>query len=125
MLTKTYENLGTLLLRLSFGGVMLLAHGLGKASSYPNPNFPDPIGLGADISLILAIFSEVICSFLLVLGLWTRLAAIPLIVTMLTAVFVVHSGDPFCETGAGSDVLSGLCCNFSTGSWQVFSGCKA
>lgn len=74
---------------------MLLAHGISKAASYPNPDFPDPLGLGANLSLILAIFSEVICSFLLVLGLWTRLAAIPLIVTMLTAGFIVHGADPF------------------------------
>ena len=57
--------------------------------------FADPFGMGPEFSLYLAVFAEVICALLLILGLFTRLASIPLIVTMLVAIFVVHIGDPF------------------------------
>jgi len=57
--------------------------------------FGDPIGLGPALSLILAVFAEFFCSVLIGIGLGTRLAAIPLIITMAVAAFVAHGGDPF------------------------------
>ena len=57
--------------------------------------FGNPIGLGSELSLFMAVFAEVFCSVLLILGLGTRFAVIPLIITMLVAVFIVHAGDPF------------------------------
>jgi putative oxidoreductase len=46
-------------------------------------------------SLVLAVFAEVFCSILIMLGLFTRLSAIPLIITMLVAWLMVHISDPF------------------------------
>ncbi len=46
-------------------------------------------------SLALAVFAEVFCSILIMLGLFTRLSAIPLIITMLVAWLMVHISDPF------------------------------
>jgi len=43
----------------------------------------------------MAIGAEVGCSILLILGLWTRLALIPLAITMIVALFVVHGADPW------------------------------
>lgn len=89
-------DLSLLLLRIIFGGFMLINHGLGKMDKLMaggEIKFPDPFGVGAEISLGLAVFAEVICAALLVLGLLTRLALIPLIITMLVAAFVVHLGD--------------------------------
>ncbi len=57
--------------------------------------FPDPVGIGEGPSLVLAMSAEFACSILLVLGLFTRLACVPLIVTMAVAVFIVHNGDPW------------------------------
>lgn len=57
--------------------------------------FADPFGLGPTFSLALATFAEVVCSVLVLIGLGTRLAAIPLILTMLVALIYVHGGDPF------------------------------
>jgi putative oxidoreductase len=57
--------------------------------------FPDPIGLGSQISLSLTIFAEVFCSIAIILGLATRLVAIPLIITMSVAVFIIHADDPW------------------------------
>ena len=57
--------------------------------------FADPYGLGATVSLALAVFAEFFCSLLVVTGTFTRLATIPLIVTMLTAFLLIHGADPF------------------------------
>lgn len=57
--------------------------------------FGDPIGLGPMPSLILVVFAEFFCSILIGIGLGTRLAAIPLIITMAVAAFIAHGGDPF------------------------------
>jgi len=58
-------------------------------------SFPDPIGIGSQLSLIAAIGAEVGCSILLILGLGVRFAAIPLAFTMIVALFVVHGADPW------------------------------
>jgi len=58
-------------------------------------SFPDPLGIGALASLILAILTEVVASVFLILGLFTRFSAIGLLITMAVAVFIVHSGDAF------------------------------
>lgn len=88
---------GLLILRLGSGLMMLFAHGLPKLMNFGHlsKNFADPIGLGPLISVILAIFSEFICALLIAVGFKTRLAAIPLIITMLVAAFIVHVNDPF------------------------------
>lgn len=86
-----------LILRLVAGGFML-THGLGKFIKLFGSDpiqFADPIGLGVTASLILTVFAEVLCSAFLILGLATRLSAIPLLITMLVAAFVVHATDGF------------------------------
>lgn len=85
-----------LLIRLAAGGFML-THGWGKLVKLVNGTFEfgDPIGLGIEASLILTVFAEIICASFIILGLFTRLAAIPLIITMLVAVFVVHFDHDF------------------------------
>lgn len=57
--------------------------------------FADPFGIGHGITLALAVFAEFVCSILVILGLGTRLAVIPLIITMLTAALIIHAADPF------------------------------
>lgn len=87
---------GLLLLRVAFGCFMLV-HGWPKLSGFSEmaDKFPDPIGLGSSLSLILAIAAEVGCSLLLIAGFGTRLASIPLAFTMIVALFVVHGSDPW------------------------------
>lgn len=103
---KTFLNPGNysinvdvalLVLRLVIGGFML-THGIGKFQSLFSGEpiqFPDPMGVGATASLTLAVFSEVFCSILIILGLATRFAAIPLFITMMVAAFIVHKDDGF------------------------------
>jgi putative oxidoreductase len=75
----------------------MMLHGYQKLAAYSSlsSGFPDPFGLGSEPSLILAILAELICSILLILGLFTPLALIPLIVTMIVAIFFVHGNDPW------------------------------
>jgi putative oxidoreductase len=88
---------GILLLRLMFGGGMLIGHGWGKLTSFGDlaNDFSDPLGIGSTASLVGAVFAEAICSALVAIGLFTRAALIPLIFTMFTAAFVYHADDPF------------------------------
>ena len=78
---------------------MIFGHGWGKLANFSNiaPNFPDPIGLGSTLSLGLAVGAEVFAALFIVLGLFTRWASIPLIITMAVAAFVAHGGDPFAK----------------------------
>jgi putative oxidoreductase len=89
-------SIGLLVLRVGIGCLMLV-HGVQKVMGFSEMSgaFPDPIGIGSQMSLIMAIGAEVGCSVLLILGLGTRLAVIPLALTMLVALFVVHAEDPW------------------------------
>ncbi|WP_288424159.1 DoxX family protein [uncultured Spirosoma sp.] len=92
--TASALNASTLLLRLIFGGLMI-PHGYAKLThfaEYQN-DFMNLLGLGTAVSLSLAIVAEFGCSILLVLGLFTRLALVPLIVTTLVIVFGAHGGE--------------------------------
>ncbi|MFV0378555.1 MAG: DoxX family protein [Mangrovibacterium sp.] len=90
------ENLWLLILRASAGGFML-THGIPKLMKlvHGDTAFADPFGIGALPSFILTTFAEVFCSALIVLGIGTRLAAVPLVVIMAVAAFIIHGNDPF------------------------------
>jgi len=89
-------DLALLILRIASGGFML-THGWPKLLNFNKrlESFRDPIGLGSEASLTLTVFAEVFCSALLILGLYTRLALIPLIITMSVVAFIVHGSDSF------------------------------
>lgn len=98
-LESLLSALGLLLLRVGVGSMMLFGHGLGKLLNYSemSTQFPDPIGLGPQVSLIATIFAEFVCAGLLIVGAATRLAALPLAFTMLVAAGVVHGADPWAK----------------------------
>ena len=90
-------DLALFVLRIGISCLML-THGVPKLITLfggEEIQFFDPYGLGVEASLTLAVIAEFLCSILLILGLGTRLAVIPLMVTMLTAIFVVHIDDVF------------------------------
>jgi len=98
MINERKYDLALLLLRLAFGIGMIIGHGwpkLMKLTGSGEVQFMDFLGLGPTISLSLAVFAEALCAALLVIGLFTRWASIPLIVTMLVAVLVANWGEPF------------------------------
>lgn len=89
-------NIWLLVARVAIG-LFMLTHGLPKLQTLLSGDikFADPIGIGTTPSLILAVFAEFVCSVLLILGLATRLAVIPLMITMLVAILTIHAADPF------------------------------
>ncbi|HET9950880.1 MAG TPA: DoxX family protein [Candidatus Eisenbacteria bacterium] len=93
------KSVGLLLLRAGTGGLLLYAHGWGKITHFSEraATFADPIGLGSWWSFALVVLAEVFCSAALILGLATRLAAIPIVIFSLVAVFVQHAADPFAK----------------------------
>lgn len=97
-LPPRFYHYGLLILRIAFGFSMIYGHGYGKLTRLfgaEEIRFADPFGLGPAFSLALAVFAEVICSLLLMAGLFTRAALIPLIITMATAFFTAHFNDEF------------------------------
>lgn len=94
---KKANSVALLLARIVSGGFML-THGIQKYHMLMTDGpveFGDPIGIGPGPSLVLAVLAELVCSALLIIGFATRIVTLPLIITMLVAVFVVHSADPF------------------------------
>ncbi len=87
-------NFSMLLLRVVFGSLILVKHGYDKMINFSTLQykFYNFFHLGTRTSLILAIFAEFFCALFIVLGLFTRLALIPLIITMLVAVFGADAG---------------------------------
>ncbi|MEO6996260.1 MAG: DoxX family protein [Lacunisphaera sp.] len=87
------SDLGLLVLRVVFGGSLLFLHGWGKLLNLVNDrtSFPDVIGIGHVPTLLLAIFAEVVCSTLVVVGAFTRMAAVVIGVNMSVAFFIVNS----------------------------------
>lgn len=99
-----YKNISLLLLRLAFGLGMFFFHGWGKCEklfSGGPVSFPDPIGWGSVMSLGLTVFAEGLCALLIAIGWFTRWAALPLVITMAVAVFVIHAGDPWGDRELG------------------------
>lgn len=90
-------DIGLLLFRITAGGLML-THGwpkLMKLFAGAPYKFADPLGVGVLVSLILVVFSEVICAAMVTIGYKTKWASIPLAITMFVAAFMIHWPDPF------------------------------
>ncbi len=96
----SYHSLNTdvasLLLRLIFGG-LFVRYGYNKIIAYDQilPMFQDLIGIGSKLSFNLVIFAEFFCGFLVLIGFFTRLSVIPILINMAVAFFIAHAKDPF------------------------------
>jgi len=95
MNTSVLKDIGLAVLRIGASALML-THGYGKLQMLINgAEFGNPIGIGATPSLFLTVLGEFVCPILIIIGLKTRLAAIPTAITMAVAAFIVHGADPF------------------------------
>jgi putative oxidoreductase len=101
-----YTDIALLIARVSIA-LLMFTHGIPKIAKLSGTpvQFMDFLGLGATVSLCLAILGEVICSLFIMLGIGTRLAVIPPVITMLVAVFHVHLSDPFVKQEMGLHYL--------------------
>jgi len=102
-LTKDWKNgtdIGLLIIRLLFGILLIYGHGFGKVATILGGDeiqFMDPIGIGATLSFYLAALAESICALLIILGLYTRIASIILLINF-AVIFIFHAfmvGDGF------------------------------
>lgn len=84
-------NLGRLVLRLMLGG-LLLFHGVAKLQHGVDGIVERVAGTGLPASLgYLVYVGEVLAPVLLILGLWTRLAALIVAANMVIAVLLAHA----------------------------------
>ena len=86
------QDFGLLFLRVSGGLFLLWVHGLPKMLDYSAElqRIEDPFHLGASLTLMLAIFAEVLCPLLIVAGVLVRLACLPILFVLLVALLIVH-----------------------------------
>ena len=93
-------NFSMLFLRVVFGLLIIIKHGYTKLMNFStlHTQFYNFLGLGSNTSLVLAIFAEVLCALFIVLGLFTRIAVIPLIIMMLVAIFGAGAAKPLIES---------------------------
>ncbi|WP_343742798.1 DoxX family protein [Herbaspirillum huttiense] len=87
-------DLGLLFLRVAGSFMLFYVHGLPKLMHYAHELtvIEDPFGLGPMVSLWSAILAEALCPVLIALGLFTRLACLPIIGVLLVAMLAVHPG---------------------------------
>jgi putative oxidoreductase len=92
-------NASMLLLRVAFG-ILMMSHGYDKLVHFNErkSEFYNLWGIGSTSSLVLSIFAEFFCALFLIIGLFTRAVAVPLVINMSVALFSVHNMD-FFNTG--------------------------
>lgn len=96
-MTKIFTDLALAILRIGFSG-MMLTHGIPKLNMLADPSdFPDPLGVSPTISLILTLIAEVLAPIFVIIGFKTKLATIPVAITMFVAAFIIHGSDPWAK----------------------------
>jgi putative oxidoreductase len=91
--TDAAADAGKLVLRVSLG-LLILLHGISKIRGGPGfilgivekAGLPDPFGY-------LVYVGEVLAPILVVIGLWTRAAALVIAINMVVAILLVHTGE--------------------------------
>ncbi|WP_222939636.1 DoxX family protein [Photobacterium sp. BZF1] len=113
------EDIALLITRIGIG-LAMLTHAIPKLMNFAalSQTFFDPFGLGSQLSLIMALFAELVCSIALILGVFTRLASAMLLFTMLIAVYMVG----MLKGWAGNELATIYC--FVYGLLIVFGGGK-
>ena len=87
---NNFSDLGKLVLRLALG-VLLLLHGISKLKNGVDFIGPALAAHGLPVQLqYLAYVGEVLAPILLIVGFWTRPAALVVVVNMCFALFLMH-----------------------------------
>lgn len=75
-----------------FFGVLFFTHGLDKLMNFNSivGTYPDVLGFGSYMTLMVTIFCEFCCSLFLISGLLVRIMTVPMIISMGVAFFDVH-----------------------------------
>ncbi len=96
-LTNGNTDIALLFLRIVVGSFMMIGYGWGNLSTFGERfhAFADPFGFGMEITFSFAVLAEFFCAGLIIIGLFTRIAVVPIMITMLTAAFIIHAEDPW------------------------------
>ncbi|MEJ7739089.1 MAG: DoxX family protein [Chitinophagaceae bacterium] len=89
-------TLAMLLLRVSMG-LLMIPHGYDKLVHFSkySRDFMNFLGLGSTVSLALVVFAEFFCAIFLIIGLFSRIVLIPLIIDVCVVLFIAHKADFF------------------------------
>ena len=81
-----------LYMRVSAAVLLLVVHGWPKVLNWHAELglIEDPLHLGAGLTLSFAVFAEVVCPLLIMLGLYARLACLPILAVLLVSLMLVH-----------------------------------
>jgi len=124
LLSLERTDFAILFFRIAISSLMLLVHGTDKLimlfGDEPSQFNMDPVGIGVTASLALATFAEFICSILVIIGLGTRLAVIPLIVTMVIAASIVMAPEGISGQETPLLYLAGYLMLFYTGAGRFY-----
>jgi putative oxidoreductase len=101
----TAHDTATLLLRLALG-VLVGLHGIGKLHSGPGMilDLVTKAGLPSVLGYLVYV-GEIVAPALLIVGLWTRLAALVIAINMVVAIALVHTGQLLMLTKNGGYAL--------------------
>lgn len=99
------EDLGKLLLRLVLGALILL-HGVSKVLSGPAfiVGLVTKMGLPQPVAYLVYV-GEVLAPVLLILGVWTRPAALIIVINMVVAIWLAHTSQFFTLSQSGGWAL--------------------
>jgi putative oxidoreductase len=86
-----------LLFRVLWSLSLLHTHGLKKLLNFEETvaHIPDPFGMGGVFNAYIAVVANIVCPVLIILGLGTRLAILPILGLTSVGFFVVHAQDPW------------------------------
>ncbi|MEO1257146.1 MAG: DoxX family protein [Bacteroidota bacterium] len=86
-----------LFFRVAIGTAMFFIHGWKKITDFAGTaaHIPDPFGMGGEASAVVAVLANVVCTGLIIIGLFTRPAAAFILGVTLVGLIIVHAPDPW------------------------------
>lgn len=90
--SETSFNIAALVIRVTFGLLLLVNYGIDKLQNFAKYRigFHDPFHIGHMPTLMLVLFAEVFCTVFIVLGLFTRIMTIPVVINFIVVVFLIN-----------------------------------
>jgi putative oxidoreductase len=102
---KPGGDAGRLVLRLTLG-ILILLHGIAKLSGPLDPVVGMLAKVGLPSVLAYGVYvGEILAPILLIVGVWTRAAAIVIVINMIFAVVLAHTGELFAIGKSGGYAL--------------------
>jgi len=92
-----FDQEALLFMRIMFAGLLVIDEGWPTLQLFLSggSEFPDPLHVGARVTMALMVFTELMCATMVTIGLFTRLLCIPIAFGFTVAVFIHHWPDPF------------------------------